>query len=187
MKNIVWKRPDGGVTVTTIGPKPTLAIVKSNYVGISDKDAIDLLGHLLAEWPSSSQHHTEQLMQRAMAWNNLNYPNKHKRTSWFAVAFDVDLPNDKDFRNAWEHGAAGVTINMSKAQEIHRDMLRGLRAPKLAALDVAYVKADEVGDAVLKKQIAVKKQALRDATADPRIAAATTPEQLKAVIPDVLT
>ena len=100
---------------------------------------------------------------------------------------DVEIPDDRDFRDAWKDTGSGVVIVMSKAREIHKSKLRKLRTPKLAALDVEYQRADEAGDVAGKKQIAARKQALRDVTADPRIAAATTPEQLKAVIPDVLT
>jgi hypothetical protein len=53
-------------------------------------------------------------------------------------------------------------------------------------LDTAYMRADEVGDQQEKRRIATQKQALRDVTADPRIDAAATPEELKAVIPDAL-
>ncbi len=46
--------------------------------------------------------------------------------------------------------------------------------------------ADEKGDDVLKSSIANEKQKLRDATQDPIIDAAKTPEELKAAIPMVL-
>ncbi len=45
--------------------------------------------------------------------------------------------------------------------------LRPLRAPLLAQLDVEWFRAAEIADSVLKREIATKKQALRDAPADP--------------------
>ena len=48
------------------------------------------------------------------------------------------------------------------------------------------MQADEAGDVAAKAVIAVKKRALRDVTDDPAIAAATTPEALKAVVPAAL-
>ena len=98
----------------------------------------------------------------------------------------ADCPTDRVFRNAWKDGGSKIEIDMQKAREIKRDDLRQLRAPLLADLDVAYMRADEVGDAIEKQRIAAKKQALRDVTADPMIDAATTPEQLKAVWPEFL-
>lgn len=80
-----------------------------------------------------------------------------------------------------------ITVNMSKAREIHRDRLRRLRAPKLAALDVAFMRAMESNDTARLAEIAKQKQTLRDVTADSRIDAAATPEVLLAVIPDLLT
>jgi hypothetical protein len=80
-----------------------------------------------------------------------------------------------------------ITINMSKAREIHRDRLRRMRVPKLAALDVASIRAMETNDTARLAEIAKQKQTLRDVTADPRIDAAATPEALSAVIPNSLT
>ncbi|MEJ0012348.1 MAG: hypothetical protein WDM94_06895 [Bauldia sp.] len=75
---------------------------------------------------------------------------------------------------------------MDKARAIHCDRMRAARAPRLAALDIAYQRADESGDAAAKAAVAARKQALRDVTADPAIAAAETPDALKAVWPEIL-
>lgn len=96
---------------------------------------------------------------------------------------EAEHPSDRTFRNAWKLGQAGIEVDMPKARGIHRERLRQMRAPLLAALDVEYQRADERGDTTEKQRIAAKKQALRDVTADPAIEAASTPEQLKAVIP----
>jgi len=79
-----------------------------------------------------------------------------------------------------------ITVDMTKAREIKRDMVRAERAPLLERLDVEYMRAQEGGDTALQQEIAAKKQALRDATVDPVIDAATTPDELKAVRPDAL-
>jgi hypothetical protein len=79
-----------------------------------------------------------------------------------------------------------ITVDMTKAREIKRDMIRAERKPLLEKLDVEFMRAQEAGDTALQQEIAAKKQALRDATVDPVIDAATTPDELKAVRPDVL-
>jgi hypothetical protein len=79
-----------------------------------------------------------------------------------------------------------IKVNMTKAVEIKKDMIRAERAPMLDSLDVEFMRAVEAGDEVAKAEIAAKKQALRDATKDPAIAAAKTPEELKAVVPAAL-
>ena len=94
-----------------------------------------------------------------------------------------EIPTDRTFRNAWK---ADLSVDMAKAREIRKGHLRELRAPLLAALDTAYMRADEAGDVAEKAKIAAKKQALRDVTSDPAIVAAKTPEELKAVLPDAL-
>lgn len=97
-----------------------------------------------------------------------------------------NLPTDRYFRDAWRDGSGVVSIDMTAAREVHKDKLRAQRAPKMAELDVAYMRALETADAAGAAAIALQKQALRDCTDDPAIAAATTPDELKAVIPDAL-
>jgi hypothetical protein len=79
-----------------------------------------------------------------------------------------------------------IRVNMDKAREIKKDMVRAERAPKLEALDVEFMRAVEAGDAAAQATIAAKKQALRDATSDPVIINAATPEELKEATPAAL-
>ena len=79
-----------------------------------------------------------------------------------------------------------INVNMDKARDIKKDMIRAERNPKLAALDVEFMRAVEAGDTAKQSEISTKKQALRDATDDPAIASATTPDELKAVRPAAL-
>jgi len=79
-----------------------------------------------------------------------------------------------------------IKVNMTKAVEIKKEMVRQERAPLLAQLDVEFMRAVEAGDTAKQAEIATKKQALRDATKDPIILNATTPEELKAAVPDAL-
>ena len=76
-----------------------------------------------------------------------------------------------------------INVNMTKAKDIWRDKIREDRKPKLAELDVQYMRAVENDDATEKAAIATKKQTLRDAPSDSRIDAATTPDELKLVDP----
>jgi len=80
----------------------------------------------------------------------------------------------------------GIFTDMTKAREIKRNQLRAERKPLLEQLDVQFMRAQEQGDQTKADEIAAKKQALRDVTADPALDAATTPDELKAVRPDVL-
>ena len=92
----------------------------------------------------------------------------------------LTLPTDRTFRNAWVFGDADVVeVDIPKAQEIFKDNLRRERKPLLEALDVEYMKAMERGEDTTA--IVAQKVALRDITADARIASATTPEQLGAM------
>jgi hypothetical protein len=79
-----------------------------------------------------------------------------------------------------------ITINMTKAVEIKKDMIRAERAPLLASLDIEMMRAIEAGDTAKQAEVSAKKQALRDATQDSAILNAQTPEQLKAATPAAL-
>jgi hypothetical protein len=100
-------------------------------------------------------------------------------------ASSLTVPADRTFREAWQFNGAAVEIDMTAARDIHRNNLRAERKPLLDALDVDYMKALEQGGDTAA--IAAQKQALRDVTADPRIDAAATPDELKALTLDVLT
>lgn len=108
--------------------------------------------------------------------------------SWRLVPNDfVAEGADRTFRDAWKDGGGGRPgVDMPKAREIQRGRLREARAPLLEALDAEYLRADEAGDQQRKKQVAARKQALRDVTADPRIEAARSPEDLNAVLAEML-
>ena len=60
-----------------------------------------------------------------------------------------------------------IHINIDKAKAIKLDQFRAERAPKLAALDVAFVRALEQGDIAEQSSIVAEKQALRDVTKQP--------------------
>ena len=102
-------------------------------------------------------------------------------------AADYTLPAERTFRNAWEADAnAGIiSVDMAAARDIWRDKIRLARTEPLAALDTAFMKAQETGADTT--QIVADKQALRDAPTDPAVDAATTPAELAAVQPAGLT
>lgn len=79
-----------------------------------------------------------------------------------------------------------ITVDMAKATELKKDMIRVEREPKFASLDAEFMKAVEAGDSAKQQEIAVKKQALRDATTHESIVNASTPEELKAARPPIL-
>ena len=60
-----------------------------------------------------------------------------------------------------------IRINIDKAKAIKLDTFRAERAPKLEALDVAFMRAFEKADTAECARIAAEKQALRDVTKQP--------------------
>ena len=94
-------------------------------------------------------------------------------------ASSLTVPTDRTFRGAWQFNGDAVEVDMAAARNIHKDNLRAERAPRLADLDVAYMKALESGSGAAA--IATEKQTLRDITDDSRIADATDADALKAL------
>ena len=76
-----------------------------------------------------------------------------------------------------------ISINITKAKAIKLDQFRAERAPKLAALDVAFVRALEQGDTAEQSRIVAEKQALRDVT---KVALPDDVAVLKDFKPDIL-
>lgn len=100
----------------------------------------------------------------------------------YKIVNSVDI--DNDYFNAYEFDAElGAKVNIEKAKDIHLDKFRAARAPKLAKLDVEYMKAVEANDEAKKASVAADKQALRDVTLT------TLPDDLsgiKATWPEIL-
>ena len=79
-----------------------------------------------------------------------------------------------------------ISIDMKKAREVYREAIRQARKDRLAAADVAFIRALEAGDADTQKTAAEEKVRLRDATANPAIEKAKTVEALKAAWDEAL-
>ena len=63
-----------------------------------------------------------------------------------------------------------VSLNVEKGREIVKERFRPERNRRLAALDVEFQRALESGDTDAQAAVVAKKEALRNATADPSIA-----------------
>ncbi len=98
------------------------------------------------------------------------------------------IPTNRIYRDAWtfNNTKTAVIVDIPKARDIHRAVLRIQRAPRLTALDVGYMRALERGDTIAAQEIAAQKQTLRDIPAHPAIEAAQTPEELMALTLDAL-
>lgn len=96
-------------------------------------------------------------------------------------AEDYSVPTERTFRDAWQKSDSVIEVNMNAAKDLWRDKVRLARAPLLKALDADFMMALETNSDTA--QIVADKQALRNATSDASIAAATTPDELKAAQP----
>ena len=90
---------------------------------------------------------------------------------------------DNDYFNGFVYADGAAVADIAACKSIHLDKFRSARAPKLAKLDVDYMRALEVEDSVKASAIAVAKQELRDVT---KITLPDTLPEIKAVWPTIL-
>lgn len=112
-----------------------------------------------------------------------------KATPEGATFLDVEddqIPIDREYRNSWSCDGSTIKHDMVKARAIHKGKMRPARKPKLVALDVEYIMADESDDTIKKGIIADKKKALRDVTDMPEIELAQSIEDLRLAWPEIL-
>lgn len=88
--------------------------------------------------------------------------------------------------SAWRIDSVGnITLDRAAAEELKRSQFRALRKPLLEKLDVAFMRALEVGDTATVATVGAAKKALRDVTLID-LSPYDTPETLNAFIPEVL-
>jgi hypothetical protein len=90
---------------------------------------------------------------------------------------------DNDYFDAFVYADGKAVADIAACKNIHLDKFRAARAPKLASLDIAYMKAIEVEDSVKASQIAIAKQELRDVT---KITLPDTLPEIKTTWPAIL-
>lgn len=94
----------------------------------------------------------------------------------------ASLPTDMRFWECHHTREGTIVLDMAKARDRWRDILRQKREAPLARLDVAFQRAlEEDQPKAARDTIIAKKQALRDITKDPRIDSATNLAELTAV------
>ena len=166
---IVYRRADGGTSVVHPGNRKSLSFdAESIWLAwLSDQGVVSGTEDVLdAKW-----------------LDYIRFKDVPADASEVRIVDAVDIPTDRTFRGALN---PDCSHDMAKARAIWADKMRAARAPKLAALDVAFMRAVEAGDLAAQAAIAAQKQALRDVPADPAIETATTCTALKAVWPAAL-
>ena len=96
------------------------------------------------------------------------------------VASDATVPSDRLFRNAWSLSGSTITEDLTAAKVIFKDKIREVRAPLLAAQDVAYMMALEADSSDDQTTAKNAKTALRNAPAASAITNAGNITALKA-------
>lgn len=93
-----------------------------------------------------------------------------------------DMPSDKTLRDAWTISGGGCVVDMAKGKEIAHAKRRAKRSAEFATLDVEATIPAKANEAEAKRQMVRDKHAEIQGDID----AATTPEQLKAIIEGLL-
>lgn len=112
-------------------------------------------------------------------------PTSVERVTLHAATGLLDPWDDsrRRFRNCWRQpDLAPPAVDMPLARTQRMTEVRAARARQLAQSDLEFLRAQETGDVVMQTKLKTYRQQLHDlpATAQPRVDALTTPEQLAA-------
>jgi len=102
----------------------------------------------------------------------------------YAIVDADSIPSDLTFFPVWKYNQGQVEIDLEGAKQIWKNKWREARKPKLEALDLAYMRATETQNTTEIARVVSAKQELRDVTNIPILG--TTPEEIKAVWPEIL-
>lgn len=142
MKRIIWKRPDGGVSITV----PCEQMLETE----TEKEYLDRIAAKLREKHPDANGGLSPAIP----------------DEWIRVADlpEENMPSDRTFRNAWTWTTTKpvIDIDFPKAQEITKNRLRVERKPLLEALDIEVMK--NITNAGKLSEIESRKQVLRDVT-----------------------
>lgn len=108
-----------------------------------------------------------------------------KQLDFKIIDIDGNFPNNRDFRNAWEHIGDKVSVNISKARDIHMNNLRALRQKKFEGMGFATKPNPDI-EKLLSSETQNTLKNLRDIPQIFDLSSATTPDELKLLIPENL-
>jgi hypothetical protein len=135
--------------------------------------------HPAPEWLSAEGNTVELCAQKSVP----------EGVTW-RIINENDIPQDRTFRNAWtdEFDTPTVDINLDKAKAIHLEKLRLERNELLSKEDKNYMISLERGLVEEAKEIAERKQQLRDmpVVAKEEMNNINSAEELKQYYPDIL-
>jgi len=160
-KRIIIAKKDGSVTVRVPAQQARRMVADPVPVG---------------EKPKPRWETDDEFLTRCMA-----DPVHHGECESMTVMDKADVPRKDEYRNAWTFKAGKFGHDMVKARNLHRDLIREARKELFAQNDIAATWASINGDKAAMDAAKAEQKRLRDAPADPRIEAATTIAQLRAV------
>jgi hypothetical protein len=101
--------------------------------------------------------------------------------SWAVITPDQIPAGGRAYRDAWTFNGKTIEHDMPKARDVHRARIRKARIEALKDLDGQWMRATGQGQQIVADEVERKRKAWRDAPTDPRIDAAQTVGDLKAL------
>lgn len=170
---IVFTRPDGSTAVLhPLGPRQKQDL---GQVVLEEGDDAYLERIALQDVPVVLKDGTETDRRAAEAagaeFTQLPY----------SIILLSNVPTDRLYRNAWALNGGIIRHDMPKCRLLHKARLRELRKAAMANLDGQWMRAIAAKQDAAAAAIEAKRQAWRDAPADPRIEAAADVAALRAI------
>lgn len=167
--NIVWKEPDGFISVTHLTPEAIAhieaakALQARNHLSPQEITYVNFVRDNIG---LSEHEHELILVSRAKTdWEKAGSPpaQRPEILDFTCVAHSAPLPA-RDFRDAWSFDGARVVIDTGKAKEITKERLRIERAPLFEANDLKLRDAILAGDKDAMLALTKERDRLRDIT-----------------------
>lgn len=165
---VVFTRPDGSIGIITP--------VAGTVAEVAERDVPVILDAPCAGLPAGTE--VDRTWAEAQGA-------KYHQLPWM-LCDEANIPVDRTFRNGWTCRDGTVCHDMAKCRDLARATVRRRREALWPAADAAVTKALARTDMEALREAEARREALRNAPADPRIEEAETPEALKAAIEEAL-
>lgn len=184
MKAVYTRKIDGGLSLINGAPKEN---IERDLSGASDAQIArdKASGHLLADLERNKETGLFSLTDEQYHRLVLSHAVQHETDRVTVLPDDVVLPSE-EFFDAWTHDGKEFGHDLEKARAIQLERIRAARAPKLAELDVVFMRALESGDAAAQAEVTQEKDKLRAITDTLKTKALTSIEDVKAEFPQEL-
>ena len=112
--------------------------------------------------PAYKTYQTDEEIERKVIAQSVPDGATHRLVTESEYEAEVEACAGRVFRDVWEDVGGALTVNMTKARELHMNRIRVARDAELVKKDVLFMRAIDAGDTDAQATVKTEKQTLRD-------------------------